>query len=314
MSFQLPPLIRLGASGGADTLARFAFGEPGVESAIAPFAVPLARLAGPAAESWLPVASSAVQEARRSGIHHRHDGHWLMGSLRIDAMDSEDIEQAGFEAYRALRGFVQSSGYPQLLRVWNFFDRLNQGEGDAERYRRFCVGRHRAIAAPGFEAQLPAATVIGGQSPGLVIHFLAGREAGVQVENPRQTPAFRYPRDYGPISPSFSRATRIGPHLLVSGTAAVVGHETLHPGDAVAQIDEIDANVDALLEHAAAGQAGRWEAQALRLYVRRDADLTAVLPRVRERFGADTPITALRGDISRAALMVEIEGVWTFRP
>lgn len=303
-----PPSVRLEHDASA-TLARFAFGDVADGDALG---VPLVRLSGASHETWL--ASAAANAYEQDGLRLRENGQWLIGELRVDAARSEDIEQAAFDAYTRLRAFIATSAYPQLLRVWNFFDRLNEGEGDAERYRRFCVGRHRAIAAPGFETQLPAATVIGGQSPGLVISFLAGREAGVQVENPRQTPAFRYPRDYGPISPSFSRATRIGSHLLVSGTAAVVGHATLHPGDAVAQIEEIDANVDALLEHAAAGQQGRWEAQALRLYVRRDKDLPAVLPRVFDRFGAGVPITVLRGDISRSALMVEIEGVWTFVP
>lgn len=304
MSLNPSPTVQLDRKAAA-TLARFAFDGASADA----FLVPLTALTGATQEHWL--AANPAHPRVQDGITLRDNGDWLIGELRIDAARSENIEQAAFDAYTRLRAFVATSAYPQLLRVWNFFDRLNEGAGDAERYRRFCVGRHRAIAAPGFEAQLPAATVIGTQVPGLVIQFLAGREAGVQVENPRQTPAFRYPRDYGPISPSFSRATRVGAHLLVSGTAAVVGHATLHPGDATAQIEEIDANVAALLEHAGAGQPGAWQAQALRLYLRREQDQSVVLPRVLERFGRNTPITVLRGDISRADLMVEIEGVWS---
>lgn len=308
MSLILPATIALEPAALA-TLATLAF-EP--SPAGTAFGVPLTRLSGSDAETW-KVDVSATEQSR-DGIRYRDNGRWLIGELRVDAALSEDIEQAAHDAYTRLRAFVSASATPQLLRVWNFFDRLNQGAGDAERYRRFCVGRHRAIAAPGFEALLPAATVIGTNTPGLVLQFLAGTQAGVQVENPRQTPAFRYPRDYGPISPSFSRATRVGAHLLVSGTAAVVGHQTLHPGDAAAQIEEIDANVAALLEHARAGLPGGWRAQALRVYLRREEDQAVVLPRVRECFGAHTPIAVLRGDISRADLMVEIEGVWTFQP
>ena len=306
--------IQLGATAGTDTLVRFAFGEPSSSDgdAVSPYDVELARLSGPVGESW--IRTDGVQEGQRNGVRYRHDERWLMGALRVDGAQSEDIEQAAEEAFRTLRHFVSVCGFPQLLRVWNFFDRLNQGEGDAERYRRFCVGRHRALAEPGFESQLPAATVIGSQVPGLHIQFLAGRVPGTQVENPRQTSAFHYPRDYGPSSPSFSRATRVGDALLVSGTAAVVGHASLHPGDALAQIEEIDANVAALLDHASPGAIGRWQAQALRLYLRREADLPAVLPKVRESFGRDAPITVLRGDISRSDLVVEIEGVWRFHP
>jgi hypothetical protein len=58
------------------------------------------------------------------------------------------------------------------------------------------------------EAALPAATCIG-RFDGvrrLQVYWLAAREAGLPLENPRQVSAFRYPRQYGPQSPSFSRA------------------------------------------------------------------------------------------------------------
>lgn len=278
--------------------------------------VPLAVLDGHAEEAWFGAATPV--QAEREGIAYRADGRWLMGRLHVEAAASRDIEQAACAAYCRLLAFNRDSGYPHLLRVWNFLDRLNHGEGDAERYRRFCVGRHRAVAAPGFESRLPAATVIGSQAPGLWIHFLAGREPGIQVENPRQTSAFRYPRDYGPISPSFSRATLLGRNLLVSGTAAVVGHATQHPHDALRQIDEVAANLEALLDHAARqhlpATPGRWRAQALRLYLREPGQLAGVMARLRPALADAPPISVLRGEISRADLMVEIEGVWTFAP
>lgn len=275
--------------------------------------VPLLSLNQAPAEIWLGQAATASQQ--QGGLHYCHDGKWLIGHLRLAA---DDIEQAAYQAYRALGDFIAASDYPFLLRAWNFLDRLNQGEGDAERYRRFCIGRHRAIAQPGFEARLPAATVIGSEQAGLVLSFLAAREPGLQIENPRQTSAFQYPRDYGPVSPSFSRATLIGPHLLVSGTAAVVGHATRHPFDALAQTDEIAANLEALLMHARnahlAGVEGRWSAQALRLYVRRPQDAETATAKLRTWIPSSVPLSVLRGDISRADLMVEVEGVWSFVP
>lgn len=275
--------------------------------------VPLPCLNQAPAEAW--VGSAAPTMTQRAGLQYGHDGTWLIGHLRLDA---DDVEHAAYQAYRKLGDFLAASDYPYLLRAWNFLDRLNQGEGDSERYRRFCIGRHRAIAQPGFEARLPAATVIGSDQAGLVLSFLAAREPGLQIENPRQTSAFQYPRDYGPVSPSFSRATLVGPHLLVSGTAAVVGHATRHPFDALAQTDEITANLEALLVHARsthlAGVDGRWSAQALRLYVRQAQDAEAATSRLRNWIPASVPLSVLRGDISRADLMVEVEGVWSFTP
>lgn len=299
--------VRLAAAEGTAPapLARLRFGEE----------VPLDTLRPAGAEDWF--GRAVPSSGARDGIAFSEDGTWLMGHFRIGEPASEDIEQAAFDAYRRLNAFTAASGYPHLQRVWNFMDRLNHGQGDDERYRRFCVGRHRAIARPGFESHLPAATVIGSDRPGLVLSFLAAREPGQQIENPRQTSAFHYPRDYGPIGPSFSRAILVGQLLLVSGTAAVVGHVTLHPHDALAQVDEIIANLAALHDSAtgriAPDARGTWQAQALRLYVRHPADADAALARFRERLDPAAPIAVLRGDISRADLMVEMEGVWSFK-
>lgn len=277
-------------------LSRFEFG--------APHAVPLDVLAPCAPESWLGAAP--VRSLARDGLRAAEDGHCLIGHLRVDA---DDPEQAAYAAYRRIARFLQDSAYPFLLRTWNYLDRLNEGAGDAERYRRFCVGRHRAIAQPGFEAHLPAATVIGGRVPGLYVSFLAARTPGRQIENPRQTSAFYYPREYGPVSPSFSRATRVGPLLLVSGTAAVVGHASQHPHDAAAQTGEIVTNLETLLARAAGGEAGRWTPLALRLYVRRAEDAPGARARLQAWTGT-APLAVLHGDISRADLAVEAEGVW----
>lgn len=308
-----PILLEPSAHSGLAPLAAFAFGERDSPEADA-LCVPLPALCTTSAEIW--VGAARPEPRAFEDIRYTSDGTWLMGELRVDAQASEHIEPAAHAAYQRLLAFNAASGYPHLLRVWNFLDRLNEGDGDAERYRRFCVGRHRAIALPGFEERLPAATVIGSVEPGLFISFLAGRVPGIQVENPRQTSAFRYPRDYGPISPSFSRATLLGRTLLVSGTAAVVGHASLHAGDAVAQLDEIASNIGALLAHAStqhlAGKTGRWQAQALRVYLRDPADLDRVAPRLHTLFADARRITLLRGDISRSDLMIEVEGVWSY--
>lgn len=314
-----PALIRLdtatSANDAAASLVAFAFGKG--DGSAAGFTVPLPSLGGPALEDWAVGQSGEIEQLDAGeGLRIRRGGDWLMGELLVEAARSEDIERAAFEAYARVREFVASSDYPYLLRMWNYFDRLNEGEGDQERYRRFCVGRHRAIASPGFEFTLPAATVIGSRVPGLYVSFLAGRQGGSQIENPRQTSAFRYPRDYGPISPSFSRATRVGHTLLVSGTAAVVGHATQHPGDAPAQLDEIVANLRALLHRATQDLGwikGSWQAQALRLYLRHERDAAALTDRLRAALGeAAVPLAVLRGDISRSDLMLEVEGVWRF--
>src|SRR3546814_12443298 len=87
------------------------------------------------------------------------------------------------------------------------FDAITFGDGDAERYREFCVGRARGLGDFDTHA-LPAATAIGRCDDARVVqvYWLAARTPGMPVENPRQVSAYRYPRQYGPQQPSFARA------------------------------------------------------------------------------------------------------------
>ncbi|HUS25527.1 MAG TPA: hypothetical protein VM369_11315, partial [Candidatus Binatia bacterium] len=180
-----------------------------------------------------------VQHGWDGAFGYGHNGEVLFGNVFLPERELIDLERATLKAYVHIQQLLQRMGYPHYLRMWNFLAQINAGEGDHERYRLFSAGRNRALALkPDFEQSLPAATAIGMLEPGLVIYFLAGKKAGIQVENPRQVSAFHYPRQYGAKSPSFSRATLIGggpdARLLVSGTASVVGHESRHVGDPVA--------------------------------------------------------------------------------
>jgi len=270
--------------------------------------VALAPLFGDSCELWR--TEGPVHFGRDAGFGYSRSDAVLFGQLSFDGAD--DFAAAVQDAYTRLVAFCAKHGYPHLLRCWNYFGDIHLGDGDAERYRQFCVGRHRALAiASGFEQRLPAATVIGGREPGALVYFLAGREPGLQVENPRQVPAFKYPRSYSPLPPSFSRALlkRWGndEQLFVSGTASVVGHESHHPDNTAAQLEETLANLGALL--GASGGDAPWRPMSLKAYVRREQDLPTVRARLAREFG-DAPLIALQGDICRSDLAVEIEGVY----
>jgi chorismate lyase/3-hydroxybenzoate synthase len=101
--------------------------------------------------------------------------------------------------------------------------------------------------------------------------------------------------------------------LFVSGTASIVGHASAHPGDAVAQLDETLANLEALLDRArAAGHEGAARLRSgslLKVYVRAGVDAAAVERRLRECLGSDLGLLILEADICRSDLLVEIEAV-----
>lgn len=275
--------------------------------------VALAPLAGaPPCELWR--ADGPVEHGRDGGFGWARGRDVLFGQLAFDGAGS--FADAVQDAYARIVAFCGRHGHPHLLRCWNYFGGIHDGEGDAERYRQFCVGRHRALALfSGFEQRLPAATVIGSRAPGALVYFLAAREPGLQVENPRQVPAWRYPRSYSPLPPSFSRALLKrwdgqGEQLFVSGTASVVGHESHHPDNTAAQLRETLANLRALLAAADGDGGAPWRAASLKAYLRRREDLPAVREALARELGADAPLLVLEGDICRTDLSVEIEGLY----
>ena len=312
-----------------DVLCAFSYGEGGHDGDARRVAVPLRPLAHSGAHSGPGAAAASRTELWRSDLPVRHgrdgeirwseNGEMLMLQLRLEEAELQPLADAVHHAYRRIGEIIAARGYPELWRVWHYLGEINQGEGDEERYRQFCIGRYRALDDhAGFESRLPAASAIGARGGGLSIIALAGKLRGLQVENPRQVSAFRYPRSYGPRSPSFSRATLLpfadGPRLLVSGTASIVGHATAHAGDTVAQLRQTAANLDALLAHAVHTQlpgrrAAEFTADSYIVYLRHDEDLPLVLPELRRLFG-DTPLQVLAGDVCRPELLIEIEATY----
>ena len=250
-------------------------------------------------------------------IRHVEDGEHFAGWLNIDESRVGGILEAAEAAYLALLRLHADSPYRHVWRVWNFISGITEDQGDAERYRQFCLGRARAFAATGGTSPAsgyPAASAIGRQDGPKSLHvcWMAGREPGTTIENPRQVSAYNYPRQYGPAAPSFSRAMAVpGPLFLVSGTASIVGHTSLHDRDLDLQLRETLMNLDVLLRRAqASGKIASAELGATSLvkaYVRRGEDAVLVERRLREHFGESVQILVLAADICRPELLVEIE-------
>jgi len=220
--------------------------------------------------------------------------------------EDDDIERAARIAYDEILRTTRERGYPHLLRVWNHVRDINEGEGESERYKRFCAGRHDAFdAAQWGKDRLPAASAVGIRRRGLHIYYLAAQAPGRQIENPRQVSAYDYPEQYGRRSPSFARATVFNGMLFVAGTSSIVGHETKHAGDIDRQLDETLINIETIAR--AAGCSGLVDLTHVKLYLRNAADvkianaLRAAIPQAR--------LLVLEADICRRELLLEIEAV-----
>ena len=299
------------------TLAAFVFGTGTGAASADPRAltVPLQPLGDAPIEVWR--VAGPVTHGRDGPLRWSADGALLFGAVEIAEGAAGGIVLAAEQAYEALHDCLARHGYPYPLRIWNYLDAITEGEGDLERYRQFCVGRARGLGS--FDVgRLPAATAIGCRDGKRVlqVYWLAARAPGTPLENPRQLAAYRYPRQYGPQAPSFARAmlppAGSGMPLLLSGTASVVGHETRHAGNPVAQLEETFANFESLLGEAhrrrPALPASFGPGTRLKAYVREPARRAAIDAAL-ARLAPGVPILLLHADICRRDLHIEIDGV-----
>ncbi len=306
----LPPRLRysLGYEAAEHVLGVVGYGagRPADLAADIPFIqTPLAPLAGGTAyEIWQ--APGPVRACAAGPVAGAYGGGLAFGAVRLapGAME-ETVEQA----YDALFHFLAEAGCPVPLRFWNYLGDILGDEAGMERYRRFNIGRHRAFTRHLRQAVPPAASGVGGVGES-VIYVLGGQAPAVAVENPRQMSAYAYPPQYGPRSPGFSRAGRLGGALFISGTASIVGHETRHADNATAQAAETAENLRTLISAAGLEHTlGRGEGWAVKTYMREGgADvLTPVLAQV---FGAGAQRLDLRGDVCRSDLALEVEAFY----
>lgn len=214
------------------------------------------------------------------------------------------------ETYKDLVQLLVSARYA-LLRAWHYLPQL----AELADYQVLCDARARAFSQLKSDTY-SAATVIGTDSDSGVIYFIAAREAGIGIDNPRQTLPHLYPKHYVEPTPMFARAilkqwSKGNSHLYISGTAAIVGHASLHKDDADAQLNELVRNLNMLLNEATKSEAGYSkirlnQVQHIKLYVdaRVADDIIAIADK---HLGFNSRVQIFRGQMCRRDLLVEVE-------
>jgi chorismate lyase / 3-hydroxybenzoate synthase len=251
-----------------------------------------------------------VESGQHAGIRYRRSADFLFGCISLS--EAQGLPAATEAAYREVFAAINELGYPHLARIWNYLPQINVETDGLERYRQFNSARRNALIAyrRDLTGNVPAACALGSitGSP-LLVSFLASRKPATAVENPRQVSAYDYPAQYGP-KPAFSRASILDDMLFISGTASIVGHETVHIGDVAAQTRETLANIEALLSEANRVRGGfSLRTLAFKVYVRNSADLPLIQSQLEPALGQQAQVLYLHADICRQDLLVEIEAV-----
>ena len=302
---------------------------PRIDSAQVPVAASMTPWLGPAqdlCEVWrvagnhdIELSTSSFEQGR---VQYRYCDELLFGSITLDEQGfdgnaSAALLRATSTAYREIFAVLKETQHRHLIRVWNYLPEINGDADGDERYRHFNSARLSAFRDSGRSTigSVPAASALGSPAGSPIsIYFLASRQPPQMIENPRQISAYHYPPKFGKHSPIFSRACVLsesaGTNLFVSGTASIVGHETLHQGDVIAQTRETLANIEALL-----GEANRivgarhysLDELKFKVYVRQPADLGAIESALSAALPPAASIVYLQADVCREDLLVEIE-------
>lgn len=274
------------------------------------------------AEVW--ATDQPVESGEHNGIAYAHDGEYLLCTGHI--APAREYSGGTRSAYTSALELMDSLGYRQSFRMWNFVNQINgYNARGLEIYRDFCQGRAEAFEQFSFdEAELPAATGIGSLGGGIAFYFLACRSDRVTpIENSRQIAAYRYPKRYGPKPPKFARATHLSSldavdhraQLYVSGTASIRGHETLFRGDVEKQchlaLDNIAhvIGTENLSTYEISAGNHLSDLRNIKVYVRHREDIEQVRKICLETFPATVDIAFMNVDICRSDLLVEIEGI-----
>lgn len=303
----------------ADPFAALRYGGAGQAPWMSGVDAPVLLGGEPMADVWH--AGTPVHSGTTGVVRWRTDGHWLLGVVDLDERtEGEGLASLAHRAYANVFQALQQAGCPHLLRLWNYLPRINADGGGLERYRQFNLGRQQAFLEAGqaaFEGA-PAACALGISDGALSLRFLAGRLPPLPVENPRQVSAYHYPSDYGPRSPTFSRAA-VAPlgggelALFISGTASIVGHESVHLGDVRAQLAETLVNLRGVVAEANARCSAGFALEDCEpvVYVRHPRDAEGIRAQLAAALGADAHFMRqavfLEADICRSELLVEIE-------
>jgi len=269
------------------------------------FAIPL-RCIGQQALWEVFVTPDSILRERWRGIEVAKTQEHLFATCELNESEFDSIADCVRFGYDQLIAFQAMHPQFNLVKVWNYIDNITHGPGDDERYRQFCVGR--ALACEPHWSVIPAGCALGLRTNDrkFRLFWLASVHPVAAIENPRQTSAYQYPRQYAPKAPLFSRATQCQGRYWVSGTASIVNSQSQHLGNLNLQLEEIFRNFESLFK--GQGHDVLNDAQ-FKVYLKHPDHMEDVVQWCQSVGIHRDRLYFLESDVCREELLIEIEPV-----
>lgn len=277
-------------------------------------------------DAWFCERDELEKTVMIGSVNLKITSNGLFGSINIPlASPDESILSATREAY--LQIFEALKTFPEMtpIRYWNYVPAITKILQDGQTiYQLFNAGRYEAFQSFYGETledmPVPAASAVGANDHILKIELLAVPVPIAMIENKNQVPSYRYSKTYGRIAPFFSRGAiydNNGQRLLLSsGTASVVGENSMYANDIYEQLSETIHNLRILGSQFNLKKSNIHYGFALedivllRVHYKYEKD-RSFLERFVPKFLAPTcKIAFLQADICREELLIELEAVF----
>jgi enamine deaminase RidA (YjgF/YER057c/UK114 family) len=245
-----------------------------------------------------------------------------------------DAERAFKEVLEVLE--QEGMTYDNVVRQWNYIGEIlkvdRQNGCDIQNYQLFNEVRNQYFKEFRTKKEYPAATGIGKSHRGVSIDFCAINEnrhvKAYSVDNEKQITPYAYAQSVlvGESSdgtkvkqaPQFERAklvvTPLANTLFLSGTASIIGEETIGVGNLEKQTKITAQHLNTLQgyqnlsNYCQSFGFTRGEYVCLRVYVKNASDMRNAKMLCASYFGESVPMAFVLADVCRDNLLIEIEG------
>jgi len=271
------------------------------------------------------INSDAIKFQNDNNITLAFDDNYLFLALSYSSINGVH-EMVTESKYSEILNILDNMNYTNLVRVWNYIPSINEDNPEGlENYKDFCAGRSKAFMKhyENSHYQMPSASAVGINGDKNIIYLIAKREDThnkiYHIENPRQIPAYRYPKQYGEKSPSFARATLDVQDdilkLFVSGTASIIGHKSIHDNvidqtlETIKNIKSV-SSIENLNKYTNIEFKSPFKIEQAKVYVKNESDI-AIVKKIWEDEMQCFNTVYCHTDICRRELLVEIECIFT---
>jgi enamine deaminase RidA (YjgF/YER057c/UK114 family) len=261
---------------------------------------------------------------------------WALGLGSV--LFPSDTRSAAVKAFTDMKAILDAEGmsFNHIVRQWNYIGNILEINNELQNYQVFNEVRSEFYKQYRTIHGFPSATGIGMKLGGVLIDFCAvmTNEAVLvkPIDNPSQVNAYEYGQQVlkGTTEqgksvkhpPQFERALLLSGKsnstLFISGTASIIGQDTIGIDDVEEQTRVTFENISKLTDQNRIGQLSgnpeRIEERLilLRVYIRFQKDFGKV-KRICQEYFPGAPSIFVESDICRDNLLVEIEAEFMVR-